>query len=86
MTGREGGMVAGLSWNHFIARRGCWLDWSGVGRPRAMSGMGESKGQCGGCGSLEKIIRVCASGNREPLLVLEQGICVYMPQVGSNRA
>lgn len=77
MTGREGRVVAGVSRDRFIARRGCGMDWHEVswGRQRAMSGMGESKGQCGGRGSLEKIFKVYASGtlNREPLLVLEQG-------------
>lgn len=35
---------------------------------------------CGRPGSLEKVFRDYASGNREPRLVLEQEICVYMPR------
>lgn len=39
MTGREGGMVAGVSRDHFTARRTCWPDPSGALWDEEIEGM-----------------------------------------------
>lgn len=43
-----------------------------------------SQGQLRRACELEKIFKVYATRNREPRLVLEQEVCVYLPQVGRN--
>lgn len=65
VMGRKGGMVGGVSRDHFAARRRCQPNSNGVLRDGRTEGKEvewmSQRLSCGGPGSLEKIFRVYTS-------------------------